>query len=89
MAEPKGTTEKLSLTVPRLTKNVVDKLLTPVGFFEPPKGAYSSLVSTLLQDYLERSHGVQIIDLFDYYGENPDATFDEARDFFTNRAKNA
>ena len=88
MAEPKGTTEKISITLSRKVKEITDKVLTPVGFFEPPKGSYSSLIGTAIQDYLERVHGAQILDIFDFYNNNPEATFDDARNYFISNPSN-
>lgn len=83
------TTTAISVTVSNRIKQLVDLVLTPTGFFEPPKGAYSQLVNSLFQDYLEKSLGVSIVDIYDFFEQNPEASLLDAQNFFNQQVTNA
>ena len=83
MSQPKReNVERLHITVSKHCKEIADKILTPSGFFEPPKGTYSQLFSQLLQQYLETTFNAGIFDILEYFNSNPDASEDEAKQYF-------
>lgn len=61
----KMTRKGISLNAPLV--GVVDLLLTPRGFFAPPKGSYSLLVNSLLTTHLEQHFKVDILHILSAY----------------------
>lgn len=75
---------KLHISLSLHIMNVSNKVLTPPGFIEPIKGAYSQLLEQLLQQHFERMFNSNIFDIVEYFNNNPDVSIDEARSHFNN-----
>ena len=75
-------TEKMSISINKQIKAVVDVVLTPSGFVDTPKGSYSALVNHLFQEYLEKTFRANILDILDYFDTNLLADFASAKQHF-------
>jgi hypothetical protein len=66
----------MSVTIPVKTQEAVDKILTPNGFLNPPKGSYSHLITGLLNGYIEQIVGSKsdLYTIFDYMEKHPECT---------------
>lgn len=80
------TTVAVSVTLNKQTKAVIDLICTPAGFFEPPKGSYSQLINGLLNGYMEKTLGTDMLTILDHIQENPDVSLDELKQHCANAA---
>jgi hypothetical protein len=80
----KRTTVAIGVTIPVPTKEIIDLMLTPPGFFEPPKGSYSQLISGLLNGYILSALNTDIYSVFSFKHNNPDCSFQDLLEEFTN-----
>jgi hypothetical protein len=78
------TTQAISVTINKQTKQVTDCLLTPAGFFEPPKGAYSQLINGLLNGYMESTLNTDMFSIMEFCNENPGYTVETLKEHFRN-----
>lgn len=62
-SKPESSHVAASITVPKELAITVDKLLTPTGLAEVPKGAWSQLIKNLLERYLEETAGIDSLSL--------------------------
>ena len=71
-AKPDSPVVATSVSIPKEIAIAVDKLLTPTGLTEVPKGAWSQLVSNLLAKYIEDTAGIDSLYLKKrLYGKEP------------------
>lgn len=86
MSSPKGKV-KIHISLSRTVIAVSDKVLTPPGFIEPIKGAYSQLIEMLLQQHFERMLGAGIFDISEYFETNQAASTEDAINYFKSLAE--
>ena len=76
---------KLHISLTDKIMQISDKVLTPPGFFEPIKGAYSQLIEGLLQQHFEKLFSANIFDITEYFEENANCTIEDAVTYFKNK----
>ena len=62
-AKPDSPVVATSVSIPKELAITVDKLLTPTGLTEVPKGAWSQLISNLLAKYIEETAEIDSLSL--------------------------
>lgn len=82
-------TERVYVTLAAELLAVINKAITPSGFFKPPKGSHSQLVEALFQQYLEKEFEADILDILTYFKENSGASYNGAKEYFRERKATA